>query len=234
MPRGINNPEDSDSRLAPWADRGDACGVRVTIALLLTLSAGCASSASTERGSAGSLVEVQDEDVAYIRGAGLDPSTIHCNGKVTWSEDIYSDAKAGSQQAEKIAAETRSGKKLASLAKAGVSTVKTLEPLNRQKAGIHQKLGGELATKLFGLRDGEIAEGPAQDGISHSIVRLVKVINADHKKGKENLNRLTEFVRGSMTDDILAQYRSALRKKYSVEINDRVIDALFDELNVRG
>ena len=143
-------------------------------------------------------------------------------------------AKAGSEQAGKIAVETRSGKKLVSLSKAGVSTVKTLEPLTRQKAGIHQKLGGELATKLFRLRDGEIAEGPAQDGISHSIVRLVKVINADHKKGKENLSRLTEFVRGSMTDDILAQYRSALRKKYSVEINDRVIDALFDELNVRG
>ena len=144
-------------------------------------------------------------------------------------------AKAGSEQAGKIAAETRSGKKLVSLAKAGVSTVKTLEPLTRQKAGIHPKLGGELATKLFRLRDGEIAEGPAQDGISHSIVRLVKVINADHKKkDKANLNRLTEFVRASMTDDILAQYRSALRKKYSVEINDRVIDALFDELNVRG
>ena len=88
---------------------------------------------------------------------------------------------------------------------------------------------------MFRLRDGEIAEGPAQDGISHSIVRLVKVINADHKKkDKANLNRLTEFVRASMTDDNMAQYRSALRKKYSVEINDRVIDALFDELNVRG
>ena len=127
-----------------------------------------------------------------------------------------------------------SGKKLSSLANSSSSFVKTLKPLNRQKAANHHQLSSKLATKLFLLRNGEIAEGPARDGISHSIVRLVKTTKADHKNDKENLKRLMEFVQESMTDDILSQYRSALRKKYSVEIDDRLIDSIFDESNVRG
>jgi len=143
-------------------------------------------------------------------------------------------AEAVKKQAVKFVGETRSGKNLRDLAKTNSFTIETLEPLNRKEAAIHQRLGGVLATKLFRLRNGDIAAGPAQDGISHSIVRLVKTIKADHNKGKANLNRLKEFVQASMTDDILAQYRAALRKKYSVEINDRLIDSIFDEANVRG
>ena len=111
---------------------------------------------------------------------------------------------------------------------------KTQEPMNRQKTENHKLLGGELAKKLFRLNGGEIAEGPAEDGVSHSIVRLVKIIKADQNSNKANLNRLTKSVRASMTNDILAQYRAGLRKKYSVEINDQLIDAIFDESNVRG
>ena len=60
------------------------------------------------------------------------------------------------------------------------------------------------------------------------------MIKADYNNDAAKFSRLAEFVRASMTDDILAQYRAALRKKYSVEINDRLIDSIFDESNVRG
>ncbi|MBT5193341.1 MAG: peptidyl-prolyl cis-trans isomerase, partial [Rhodospirillaceae bacterium] len=95
-------------------------------------------------------------------------------------------------------------------------------------------LGGELATKLFGLGKGGVVEGPALNGNGHSVVRLVSITRADPKSDEKTLKRLDQYVRSSMTDDIMAQYRAALRQKYNVEINDRIIDALFDELNVRG
>ncbi|MFP6746861.1 MAG: hypothetical protein VCD66_04595, partial [Alphaproteobacteria bacterium] len=84
------------------------------------------------------------------------------------------------------------------------------------------------------LRKGEIAEGPALGGGGHSVVRVVGITKADPKTAQASLKRLSDFIRSSMTEDVLAQYRSALRKKYHVEINDRIIDALFDELNARG
>ncbi|MFP6748900.1 MAG: SurA N-terminal domain-containing protein [Alphaproteobacteria bacterium] len=143
-------------------------------------------------------------------------------------------AKAGAARAGKLAAEARTGKSLADLAKGGVTNFAALKPMTRQQAAREGKLGGELAKKLFGLRKGEIAEGPALGGVGHSVVRVVSITKADPKTGKASLKRLSDFIRSSMTEDVLAQYRNALRKKYHVEINDRIIDALFDELNVRG
>ena len=146
-------------------------------------------------------------------------------------------AKEGASQAAKIAAMARTGKSLAGLvnqASPGASTVITLRPMTRQRAASDLALGGELAKKLFGLQKGQVAEGAAGNGTAHSVVRLVSITKADPKADKASRDRLSEYVRNSMTQDILAQYRAALRKKYDVEINDNIIDALFDELNVRG
>ena len=147
-------------------------------------------------------------------------------------------AKAAAEQAAKIAVEARTGKTLATLAQNGQSSAQLsherLQPLTRQRAAGEAKLSASLAQKLYKLRDGEIIEGPAQNGTSHSVIRLVSVTKADPTSAPNIIKRLDEYVRSTMTDDILAQYRSALRKKYNVEINDSNIDALFDELNVRG
>ena len=143
-------------------------------------------------------------------------------------------AKAGAAQAAKLATEARTGKTLAELAKAGATSLTTLQPLTRQTAAAEPALGGALAKKLFGLQKGEVAEGAASNGSAHSVVRLISIARADPKADKASRDRLADYVRNSMTQDVLAQYRAALRKKYDVEINDRIIDAMFDELNVRG
>ena len=143
-------------------------------------------------------------------------------------------AKAGAAQAAKLATEARTGKTLAELAKAGATSLTTLQPLTRQRAAAEPALGGALAKKLFGLQKGEVAEGAASNGSAHSVVRLISIARADPKADKASRDRLADYVRNSMTQDVLAQYRAALRKKYDVEINDRIIDAIFDELNVRG
>lgn len=143
-------------------------------------------------------------------------------------------AKAGAAQAAKLATEARTGKTLAELAKAGATSLTTLQPLTRQRAAAEPALGGALAKKLFGLQKGEVAEGAASNGSAHSVVRLISIARADPKADKASRDRLADYVRNSMTQDVLAQYRAALRKKYDVEINDRIIDAMFDELNVRG
>jgi hypothetical protein len=106
--------------------------------------------------------------------------------------------------------------------------------MTRQQAAGDAQLSAELVKKLFQLRTGEIADGPALSGNSHSVVRLVKITKAVARDEPDRLKQLDEMVRNSMTEDVLAQYRAALQKKYDVEINDSIIDSLFDELNVRG
>ncbi len=143
-------------------------------------------------------------------------------------------AKTGAEQAVKLAAAARSGKALASLAQTGLSTVATLAPMTRQQAAGDAQLSADLVKKLYSLRAGEIANGPALSGSSHSVVRLVKITKAEARDEPERLKQLDEAIRQSMSEDVLAQYRAALQKKYDVEINNGIIDSLFDELNVRG
>ncbi|MBT3370270.1 MAG: hypothetical protein HOA08_14680 [Rhodospirillaceae bacterium] len=143
-------------------------------------------------------------------------------------------AKAGAAQAGKLAAAARSGKDLAALAQTGVSTVATLNAMTRQQAAGDGQLSADLVKKLFQLQSGDIAEGAASSGSSHSVVRVVKITSAIPKDETARLKQLDELVRSSIAEDILVQYRSALQKKYDVEINDGIIDSLFDELNVRG
>ncbi|MBV37548.1 MAG: hypothetical protein CMM23_02630 [Rhodospirillaceae bacterium] len=143
-------------------------------------------------------------------------------------------AKAGAAQAGKLAAAVRSGKDLSSLARTGVSTVATLKSMNRQQAAGDGRLSADLVAKLFQLQSGGIAEGAAAGGNSHSVVRVVKITSAAPKDEPAQLKKMDELVRSSIAEDILVQYRAALQKKYDVEINDGIIDSLFDGLNVRG
>ncbi len=143
-------------------------------------------------------------------------------------------AKAGAAQAVRLAGEARRGKTLAGLARSGGSAVTALKPLSRQQAAGDVRLSAELVKKLFELRVGEIAEGTTQSGDSHSVVRVVSIASPGDNVAPAKLKSMDEFVRSSIAEDILAQYRDALRHKYNVKIYDDMIDSLFDELNVRG
>ncbi len=143
-------------------------------------------------------------------------------------------AKAGAAQAGKLAAAARSSKDLSSLAQTGVSTVATLNTMTRQQAAGDGQLSADLVKQLFQLKSGEIAQGAAASGNSHSVVRVVKITAAAPKDDPARMKEMDELVRSSIAEDILVQFRAALQKKYDVEINDGIIDSLFDELNVRG
>ena len=81
---------------------------------------------------------------------------------------------------------------------------------------------------------GDIAEGATLNGDGHSVVRVVRIASPNPNVEPAKLRQMGEFVRSSIADDVLAQYRAALRNKFDVQIKDQVIDSLFDELNVRG
>ena len=141
-------------------------------------------------------------------------------------------AEAGAVEAGKVAAEAGRGKTLAELAQTGAWKYAALKPMNRQQAAGNTQLSTDLVDKLFQLRNGEVAEGVSTDGKSHSVVRIVNITAATAQP--DAMKKMDDAVRASMTEDILSQYRSALQRKYDVEINDGIIDSLFDELNVRG
>jgi len=143
-------------------------------------------------------------------------------------------AQAGAAQAKKIAAAARRGKSLAELARADSGTVAALLPITRQQAAREGKLSAALVKKLFQLPVGDIAEGATLNGDGHSVVRVVRIASPNQNVEPAKLRQMGEFVRSSIADDVLAQYRAALRNKFDVQIKDQVIDSLFDELNVRG
>ncbi len=191
-----------------------------------------------EPGDEGQLKESADGSYFLVQVDKIFETTLKPIGQVR--DDVRKavmaerQAKAAAAQAVEYAAEARRGKPLSELAQAGSSTVATLASLSRQQAAGDARLETELVKKLFQLRVGEIAEGAASGGDSHSVVRLVSIASPGSDVAPAQLKQMEEFVRSSIADDILAQYRDALRRKYDVEIHDRIIDSLFDELNVRG
>ena len=154
------------------------------------------------------------------------------HAEVTKAVMAERQAKAGAAQAGKVAAEAGRGKSLAELAQNGAWKFAALKAMTRQEAAGNEQIGADLVKKLFQLRKGEVAEGPAMNGDSHSVVRLANI--ADATVQPSAMKKMDDAVRASMTEDIISQYRAALQRKYDVEINDGIIDSLFDELNVRG
>ncbi|MDP6563946.1 MAG: SurA N-terminal domain-containing protein [Alphaproteobacteria bacterium] len=143
-------------------------------------------------------------------------------------------AEAAAKRAAELAERARGGAALAELATAAGAAYSKTEAINRNQAASDNQLGAELVEQAFRLTANGVAEGPAQSGDSHSVVRLLAVERTDPAEQPELLGRLDEFLRGGIADDVLSQYRDALQGKYDVEINDGIIDSLFDQTNVRG
>jgi hypothetical protein len=72
--------------------------------------------------------------------------------------------------------------------------------------------------KLFQLPVGDIAEGATLNGDGHSVVRVVRIASPNPNVEPAKLRQMGEFVRSSIADDVLAQYRAALRNKFDVQI----------------
>ena len=65
------------------------------------------------------------------------------------------------------------------------------------------------------------------------MVAVEQIIPADSGSDVAVRSQITDVLAQSMAGDLSEMFREALRQRYDVAINDRVIDSLFDEANVR-
>jgi len=143
-------------------------------------------------------------------------------------------SEAAEAKAQILADKSRAGANMTDLATEADSALITTEPLARARVAVSANLSADLVTELFRLNTGEVATGPALDGTAHMVVRLVRVDAADPAADSERLAHLTQLLDQSLTGDLVSQYRDALSARYPVEVNDRVIDTLFDQRGYPG
>ena len=144
-------------------------------------------------------------------------------------------AEIAAAEAERILEAARAGGDLAELAQSlGGAAVATSEPMTRSQGPGTGNLSSELNENVFALPTGGVAAGEDRNGSAHMVVAVKEIQAADAAEDAPGRLQIKQFLGQSMSDDLVQQLTSALRQKYDIEINDRQIDALFDEINVRG
>jgi len=143
-------------------------------------------------------------------------------------------AEAAEAKAQILADKARAGASMADLAREAESSLVKTEGLVRGRAAVAANLSADLVTTLFAMTPGEIASGAALDGEAQMVVRVADVQAADATRDSAALERLTELLNQSVTGDLISQYRDALGQRYPVSVNDRVIDAIFDDRGYMG
>lgn len=138
------------------------------------------------------------------------------------------------EEANRLLAEVQSGKDLTDLASGGGISVQTTPPVVRSQSLSQANLSGDLASKVYDLAPGTAASGPSRDGSAHLVVRVKEIEPASADDNAPGRSQTRQAITQSISEDLLQQFTAALRQKFEVEIHDRQIDALFDEVNARG
>ncbi|MHA1600566.1 MAG: SurA N-terminal domain-containing protein [Alphaproteobacteria bacterium] len=131
-------------------------------------------------------------------------------------------AERAAAKAQELAESLRSGAEFADVAaKAGLITTVT-EPLTRFDSRAPNNPAASLPGKLFQLRPGEITTAQALEG--HIVAKLDKIIPADPTRNPEDLADVQDGVASALQNDLLEQFAAALRARYGVTINDRMVE----------
>ena len=143
-------------------------------------------------------------------------------------------AEVAAAEADRILSAVKGGKSLAELAPSGSAPPSVTEPLIRTQSMSSANLSPELARAVFSLPNGGSAAGEARDGNAHLVVMVKQVEPADTAEDAPGRLQLRQYLAQSMSEDLIQQLTAALQRKYDVDINDGMLDALFDEANIRG
>ncbi len=139
-----------------------------------------------------------------------------------WQADQRRQAAA--ETAKELLETVKGGADLATVAAARKLTFKTTEPFVRVPGG-GSDLPYDLVTALFAADIGEAAMGRAPDGFY--VARLTDVRAADPGADKDGMEALRQQLLQSLQGDIMVQYAGALRQRYPVVVNQRLMDDLF-------
>ena len=142
-------------------------------------------------------------------------------------------AEAAREEADRIVEAVRGGDSLEDFASEDSDNLSTTEPLVRTSAMASAGFSDVLADEVYALPVGGVATGVSRIGGRQLVVAVEQIIPADSGSDVAVRSQITDVLAQSMAGDLSEMFREALRQRYDVAINDRVIDSLFDEANVR-
>jgi peptidyl-prolyl cis-trans isomerase D len=122
--------------------------------------------------------------------------------------------------------ELAAGTPLAEIAARLGTEVRTTAPFRRIDGPAEAPFPPDLVESLFAVGVGDLATGAADDGSGHILARLARIDAADKTKDARAYADLEAAVAGQIRADMLEQYRATLQRRYPVEFDPAVLDAL--------
>ena len=139
-----------------------------------------------------------------------------------WQADAR--RKAAAKAAQAMVEKAQTGADLAALAKESGTSVSTTAAFTRTGQGAGPGLPPELVASLFAAKIGDVVSSPSPQGAV--VAKLASVLPADAKADTAGVHQLEDQLRGTLGADLLNAFTEALRERYGVEIDERVVSSL--------
>ncbi|MHA1536392.1 MAG: SurA N-terminal domain-containing protein, partial [Alphaproteobacteria bacterium] len=133
--------------------------------------------------------------------------------------------EAARKKAKALLEKANGGESLASLAKAAGTQVRTTGPFTRTGRKAGKNVSGGLITKVFKARVS--ATVMARSGNGYALARLKDIRPASPGGDKAGMDAVRKALTDAINADLLASYTTALKERYTVEINRDVIRQIF-------
>ena len=134
-------------------------------------------------------------------------------------------ANAAAKKAEAISARLKEGGDLQGLAQSVGSGIELSPALDRTGRGGEHKLSPQVLAELFRvLTPGGIVTGPTAAGDGQVVARLARINVADPAASAAERERLKQAIAGGIADDLFAEYRNALERRFGVSVNRAVLE----------
>lgn len=130
------------------------------------------------------------------------------------------------EAAEAVAERARGGASLQEIAEAEGYPYEVVDGVTRSGGG-GTALPGQLRTDLFALSEGEVSTGPSMDGVT--VFRLQEVIGAEPDPTSAAFEVVRNEVSQNLTRDLVGQFVEALKQRYTVSINQNVLQSLYQQ-----
>jgi len=212
-------------------DAVDPAGLDANGTVIADLPAGLLETAyATEAGAESALTETGSDGYFIARVDSVTPPTLRpfeeVRDEVVAAWLAKRRGEVVGEEAQTIAERVRGGTALSTIATERGLNVETSSPFNRNGAGASPGMSADLIEQLFSAQRGDVVVGR---GVRSSIIaRLVRVADADTSADAQNTRRaLARQLANGIGNDLVAQLTSALRDRYPVSINTRVVDELY-------
>lgn len=174
------------------------------------------------------MVETSDGGVVFFRVSQATPPAVKPFEQVRDQlvQAIVAERRltAAREAAEAIRDKVKAGTALATAAGEGLE-VKTTAPFTRDDRAAFSRPALSLVAELFKLKPGDATV--SQSGSGYIVAQLKTVTPADPAADAAGLTQVADSLRQSLGTDVYAQFNSALRDRYGVDVKQAVIDKMF-------